>query len=264
MVLYNWGEPLLHPDTFFFIRRAESSGIRTLLSSNMNVFSEETAREMIGSGLHRLIISMDGVTAETYETYRIGGNFEKVKEHIRLLVSTKRRLRAARPRLTLQFLVFRHNEHEAPAVEGMAQELGVDDVEILGGFLGGKGHTPYVGHPESAELAEKWLSKNPAYRGAFDYFRNDEYLSDQPCYFLWRTVAVNWDGSLTPCCCVYDESTNFGNIMEEPFSRIWNNAKYRSARALFSRRGSPPAPVRTVCDACKAFKPCHITKVHSP
>lgn len=34
----------------------------------------------IESGLHRLIISIDGATQESYEKYRIGGNLSKVIE----------------------------------------------------------------------------------------------------------------------------------------------------------------------------------------
>jgi len=257
MFLYNWGEPLLHPDTFFFIREAEELGIRTILSSNMNVLDEEKCREMIRSGLQRLIISMDGVTSEAYRTYRIGGNLEEVKKNVKLLTRMKDRLGSTRPHTILQFLVFRHNEHEVSGVKDLAAELGVDDVEIMGGYLGGEGHTPYTEHPETQELREKWLSRNPAYRGEFDYFREDGYLCDNRCHFLWRTLVVNWDGSLTPCCCVYDEKADFGNLMEEPFSKVWNNPKYRSARAIFGP-GSSPERVSTICSTCKIYRPYHL------
>jgi radical SAM protein with 4Fe4S-binding SPASM domain len=138
-------------------------------------------------------------------------------------------------------------------VERLAAELGVDEVQIMGAYLGGPGHTPYTGHPKTRELADQWLTDNPKYRPEFNYYRPGGYLSDARCYFLWRTVAVNWDGSLTPCCCVYEESANFGNLMEEAFPGIWNNAKYRSARALFGR-GRSAERVSTVCAACKTFR----------
>jgi len=254
MLLYNWGEPLLHPEIFSFVSLAEARGIRTLLSSNLNLLDAGKAEEMIRCGLRRLIISLDGVTADTYSAYRIGGDLERVKQNVKLLSSLKKRMGADRPRLTLQFLVFKHNEQDVPRVRDLAAELGVDDVQVQGGYLGGKGQTPYTGHPDTPRLVRKWLSEDPRYRGEFDYFREDGYLRDPPCFFLWRTVTVNWDGSVSPCCCVYEASTDFGNLMEEPFSKIWNNAKYRSARALFSRRADR-GTAGTICSACKTFRP---------
>jgi radical SAM protein with 4Fe4S-binding SPASM domain len=253
MWLYNWGEPLLNPEIFDFVRQAARLGIRTKLSSNMNLFDEQMAEQMVRSGLGDLIISLDGVRAETYEAYRIGGNFERVKTNVRLLAKTKEALRSAQPRTILQFIVFKHNEHEVPAVKELAAELMVDDVEIFGGDIGGEGHTPYTGRAETRQLAEKWLSRNPEHRGYWDYFREDGYLNPSHCWFLWRAAIVNWDGSVSPCCNVYRESDDFANIMERPFRQIWNNTQFRSARALFAGRNGLQG-TRTVCSTCKYFR----------
>ncbi len=251
--LYNWGEPLLNPDIFDFVHRAARRGIRTKLSSNMNLFNKEMAEQMVRSGLGDLIISLDGVHPQTYETYRVGGDFEQVKANVRLLSETKEALRSDRPRTILQFIVFKHNEHEVPAIKELATELGVDDVEVFGGDIGGEGHTPYTGRAETREMAEKWLSRNPEHRGYWDYFSEDGYLNPSHCWFLWRAAIVNWDGSVSPCCNVYRESDDFGNIMEQPFRQIWNNTQFRSARALFAS-GNGAQGTRTVCSTCKYFR----------
>lgn len=254
MLLYNWGEPLLHERILEYVRAAEARRIHTCLSTNLNVFSEEAAEEMVASGLRSLILSLDGTTPETYAHYRVGGDFHAVVENAKLLARTKRRRNSPTPHVTLQFLVFRHNQDDVPGVRALGAHIGADEVSILGGHLGGKGHTPFIGAPDTRELMDRWLVDDPAYRGEFDYFRTDGVLSPRRCYFLWKTATINWDGSVSPCCCVYEPSTDFGNIMEEPFRRIWNNASFRSARARF-RPGTGGDGPRTICHACRVFRP---------
>lgn len=254
MLLYNWGEPLLHEHIFDYVRAARAMDIETWLSTNLNRLTEESAREMVASGLSHLILSLDGTSPEGYRTYRVGGDFHRVISNAKLLHRTKQRMASPLPHVTLQFLVFRHNVHEVPRVKALASEIGADEVSILGGYLGGKGQTPFTGDPNTASLRDTWLVDDPGYRGEFDYFRTDGYLNPHPCYFLWKTATVNWDGSVSPCCCVYEPSTDFGNLLEQPFSAIWNNPLYRSARARFAR-GKHPAGPRNICHACRVFRP---------
>jgi len=253
MLLYNWGEPLLHEQVFRYVRAARDRNIETWLSTNLNVFDAEAARNMVNSGLRHLILSLDGTRPETYAQYRVGGDFHRVKDHAKLLHRTKREMNSPFPRVTLQFLVFRHNVGDVPHVRALGREIGADQVTVTGGYLGGKGQTPFVGSADTRELMDTWLVDDPAFRGEFDYFRPDGVLNPHPCFFLWRTATVNWDGSVSPCCCVYEQSTDFGNIMEQPFSAIWNNEKFRSARARFHARGGEEGPPN-ICHACRVFQ----------
>ena len=253
MLLYNWGEPLLHEQIFRYVRAAQDLDIETWLSTNLNIFSEETAREMIASGLRHLIISLDGTTPETYAQYRVGGDFHRVVENAKLLHRVKQKMNARFPRVNMQFLAFKHNLADVPRVRALGAEIGADEVTITGGYLGGKGQTPFIGSADTQELMDLWLVDDPAYRGEFDYFRTDGVLNPHPCYFLWKTATINWDGSVAPCCCVYEKSTDFGNIMEEPFHKIWNNETFRSARACF-RRGKEREGPQNICHVCRVFR----------
>ena len=80
--LYNWGEPLLNKDVYEMIGYAHKHHIVTCVSTNFTVFSEAAAEKMIASGLDEIILSVDGASQETYEKYRIGGDFNKVVENI--------------------------------------------------------------------------------------------------------------------------------------------------------------------------------------
>jgi len=77
LIFYFQGEPYLHPDFLKLVNYAASKGIYTATSTNAHFLDSDAARETIECGLDRLIISIDGTTQETYQSYRIGGNLEK-------------------------------------------------------------------------------------------------------------------------------------------------------------------------------------------
>lgn len=261
LVLYNWGEPLLNKEIYPMIEYAKQRSIKTIVSSNLNILNEKDAETLVKSGLDRLIISLDGTKSETYEGYRKGGNYHRVIANIKLLVRKKAEMRSSRPRIIWQFLVFKHNVQDIPEIKRMAKQLRVDGIDIFGGNLGGPRQTPYIGDEGTEELASKWLFPDRRFKGQFDYFSNPNYLNRNRCYFLWKTLTINWDGSISPCCCVYDPSTDFGNIKEEEFHQIWNNDLFKSSRTLFRKNKASLQKAHTICASCKIFKKPWMEKV---
>ncbi|MBC8413738.1 MAG: SPASM domain-containing protein [Nitrospira sp.] len=254
VVMHNWGEPLLNKDIFEMIAYAKKNSIKTVLSSNLNIMKESDAEQLITSGLDQLVISLDGVTPETYNQYRKGGDFQTVINNIKLLVRKKQEMGSSSPKLIWQFLVFQHNVHEVPEVEKLASELGVDGTDILSGQLGGPGQTPYLGGKDTSQLVSKWLLNDKKYMRDFNYFNEPAYLNPKRCDYLWKSMTVNWDGSVSPCCCVYEESTNFGNINQDSMKSIWNNQKFRDSRSLFKESSSGNFTGNTICKACRIFR----------
>ena len=72
LTFYFQGEPYLHPSFLGMVEYAATKGIYTATSTNAHFLSEESARETVLSGLDRLIVSIDGTTQKTYQSYRIG------------------------------------------------------------------------------------------------------------------------------------------------------------------------------------------------
>jgi len=80
LVFYFQGEPYLNPAFLDMVRYASSKKIYTATSTNAHYMNDDNARRTVESGLDRLIISIDGVTQDVYEKYRVGGSVEKVLE----------------------------------------------------------------------------------------------------------------------------------------------------------------------------------------
>jgi radical SAM protein with 4Fe4S-binding SPASM domain len=239
--LYNWGESTLHPHIWDMIRYATSRNLATNLSTNLNDVSNNAVDGIIESGLEYLCLSIDGATQETYSRYRVRGNLDVVLQNVRKLIERKKELGSPTPITEWQFIVFRHNAHEAERARELAAELGVDRFRLIPPGI------PFES-PNPAELRKKWFVSTS--EGGEEEDHRKPLKS--PCFYLYRSFTVNPDGGTAPCCVVYGKHNDFGQILQQDFDEIWNNEKYRSARSQFRRNGRITTP--TVCDRCDWFE----------
>ena len=240
----NWGEPLLNSDISKMITYAKKFNIDTKVDTNLNQLTEQEIEDLILSGLDKLIVSIDGATPHTYSKYRVGGNFYKVMDNLKLLLKKRNQLGRHNPYISWQFLVFRHNEHEIEEVKKIGQDMGVDHVGISKAFIGYK----------------DWIPLNPEYSN-YNYQKVDspsqeltsEFFNDPPdkfCDWPWEAIVINANGSISPCCSVEDEKDDFGNMLKNPFKQIWNNEKYTAARRFIRDKVTPTAD-NNICIGCK-------------
>jgi len=103
LMLYNYGEPFLHPRLLDMIAQAHQAEVYTRVSTNGLVFMRSiTADDLIASGLDYVRVSLDGATDATYNVYRVGGQLDRVLEGVRLLQASKYELGKRRPVVELQ------------------------------------------------------------------------------------------------------------------------------------------------------------------
>jgi len=242
VILHNWGEPLLNPDIYDMIQHCSDKNIGTSLSTNFSLEHVDIDK-LVSSGLEYLVVSLDGTTQDVYSEYRIGGNIDLVLANIARIVDKKRETGRKRPFIEWQFIVMKHNCHQIDSARKMAKELGVDLIRFIPAGL------PFNA-PNREELAQKWCVDLTAGRKNANH-RSPDGPIKMGCFYLYRSVTVNPVGAVGPCCVVFDEDDDFGNMLETDFSEIWNNDKYRSARALFA---GTPSTVRTVCESCDMFQ----------
>lgn len=153
MEFMNWGESLFNKRLPDMIAEAKRHGIQTELHENFNNVPDEMVERLVGSGLDILSVSVDGLTQETYETYRIGGDLDRVLGNLHALVEARRRQGSATPKIAWQFLVFRHNEHEVDDVEEFARAHGADEIRIKGAFL-----------PTNGDYMTAWMTTKPEFQ----------------------------------------------------------------------------------------------------
>jgi len=263
--LYNWGEPLLNKEFPQMVKYAKKYHAVTEISTNLSFpISKEYAEEIVSSGLDVMLCSIDGASQETYQKYRVGGDYELTMKNIKLLKDVKKEKNLETPYIIWRFLVFRHNQHEIGMARKKAKEL---DVEIT--FL-----RPYVKHaewgstlPEFSPLISIKTKKKNSVNSDFSKTLsipepknkkennvgslNEEVSKTQidkpkPCTWLWSSITINANGFVSPCCAILKQEDDFGNV-DDSIMKVWNNEKYQSARKIFSGKQEN---VKTVCHNC--------------
>ena len=228
--LYNHGEPLLNPEIFSIIEHTHRNRIGTNISSNFNWPQPVEINDFMRSGLDYVTVSLDGVTQETYQQYRVRGDVTEVFDNLKRLLSARKALKSKTPFVEWQFIVFKHNEHEVEAARKLASEIGVDLLRFIS-----PGVPPEDMH--NLELQEKWMPRNPWIgSGIARLVEERGYVFDRACFYLYRSMFIYPGGGVTPCCFAHDDKLDFGNLYNNSVPEIRNNKTYRVARyLLFSK-----------------------------
>jgi len=180
----------------------------------------------VESGLDRIIISIDGTTQETYESYRVGGQLQKVLEGTRNLVKWRKQLNSKTPHIIFQFLVVKPNEHQIEEVERIAKEIGVDEVKLkTAQIYDYEQGSPLI--PENEKYSRYTKQANGTY-----IIKND---LQNHCWKLWHSTVITWDGKIVPCCFDKDAAHPMGNLQKTAFSEIWHSAPYKNFRSKILR-----------------------------
>ena len=243
--LYNWGEPLLNKELVKMIEYANEKYIMVKISTNLSFPIEDSQAEaLIKANLQKIYVSCDGASGSTYKTYHIDGDFNSVVSNMKLLIEKKMKLRNQYTDIIWLFHVFKHNEHEIEKARAMAKDMGIKIA--INKMRTDMGKEIFETAEKSIERDSKWLPENPEYN-VFNMFEKKP-KNRFNCDLLWTETVINWDGSILPCCAVYNETHSFGNIKEDSFKNIWNNEKYISARKNILGRKSD---IKTICHICK-------------
>lgn len=231
---YFQGEPLLHKDLPVMIREAHEAGLYTIVSTNGQAMTRDLANALVAAGLNRIIVSMDGLTDESYGSYRIGGSLEQCKAALRYLREAKKICQQSGLIIELQVLRLKTNEHEWEAFKRLYRSLGADRLTFKTAQL----YDYAAGHP--------LMPSNPRYsryRLGSDglYHRKSRWPW---CTRVWMGCVIATNGDVLPCC--YDKAHEYvyGNIMEAPLAEILRSDKARA----FMRAAQKEQPA--ICKEC--------------
>jgi pyruvate-formate lyase-activating enzyme len=121
VALYNWTEPLLHPEIIRLIGAVKSRSLPCLVSTNLNVLRNPD--ELVSRGLDFLRVSLSGFTQDVYQRYHRGGEIDVVKANMRRL-STAVKATGSTTLVQVFYHLYRYNQHEVPAMKLFAEDLG--------------------------------------------------------------------------------------------------------------------------------------------
>ena len=221
LIFYFQGEPFLNPQFLEMVKYASKKKIYTATSTNAHFLNDEVAKKTVESGLDRLIISIDGTTQETYESYRIGGKLNKVIEGTKNIIKWKRVLRSSTPHVMFQFLVVRPNEHQIREIKELAKELEVDEVVLKTAQI-----YDYENGSDLIPVQDKYSRYEKMSDGSYK-IKNKLVNS---CWKMWNSCVITWNGLVVPCCFDKDAHHKLGSMKQTTFTELWRGEKYNNFR----------------------------------
>ncbi len=217
--LFFQGEPLLNRSLGELIRIATDHKLYTLLSTNGQLMNSRVAAEIVAGGLKEIIFSVDGLTQETYQRYRVGGRLDRVTAAIRKVADQKLVQKSNYPLITVQFLAFKHNEHEIPGLKSYTASVGADRYVVKSAQFNDFGDGSVK--PPSGKRWKRYVDGTS--------FKPTRY---RHCWRQWSSAVVGWDGAVIPCCYDKDGKYSFGRIDDSSdFPSLWNGESANSFRS---------------------------------
>lgn len=230
LTFYFQGEPYLNPQFLEMVKTAASHNVYTTTSTNAHFLDDKNARRTVESGLNRLIISIDGASQGTYESYRKEGSLAKVLEGTRNIVKWKKQLKSTSLKVVWQFLVVKPNEHEIEKIRRLAKEYGVDKVVFKTAQI--------YDYKNGSELIPT-LDRYSRYRLNEDGTYSIKSKLENKCWKMWQSCVITWDGKVIPCCFDKDASHSMGDVSTHSFRQIWHADPYKNFRnALLHSRSA--------------------------
>lgn len=242
--LSNYGEALLNPELIEMLRYAQRKSVAVNLHNgvNLNHCRDELLEAFVKYQVQMITCSIDGASQETYRVYRVRGDFEKVIGNIKRINHFKETYHSEVPRLSWQFVVFGHNEHEIPVARAMAAELGMTF------------HTKISWDAKFSPIRDKEFvqaqtGEQAVTRKEYEEIHGRMYQRDG-CLQLWNDPQINWNGKNLGCC------RNFwgdfgGNAFTDGLAACFDHEKMRYARSML--RGQKPPRRDIPCSTCDKY-----------
>lgn len=266
------GEPLYREDIFSIAEYAASKGLRTALATNGTMIDAAMAKKIRDAGIQRASISIDGSDAAGHDGFRgIPGCFEQALEGAR-------HLKEAGVEFQFNTTITKRNVDEIEDILQLAEGHGAVALHIFMLVPVGCG----------VEIAESDMITPEKYEEVLNWFYQRTGQTDlefkatcAPHYYRivrqrakeeGRTITIETDGmaAMTRGClagtgvCFISHRGDVqpcgylplvvGNVLDEPFHRIWENAEvFQKLRDLSNLEGKCGlCEYRAFCAGCRA------------
>lgn len=220
----NWGEIFLNPEILDIFEFAYNKGIKLYCGNgtNFNHVPDSVLEGLVKYQVEYLNLSIDGTSQEVYIKYRRNGNYDRVISNIEKLNRFKKLYNSTYPKLSWQFIIFGHNEHQIAFAKSECKRLGM----VFNPRMNHSDFSPICDH----EYVKRVTGLDYSSREEFQKKSKKTYKS--PCYQCLFSPQINWNGDVLGCCV--NKWGAFGNVSQNTLREIMEGKKYQTMLTLLS------------------------------
>lgn len=224
--MHKEGEPLLDKEIFNRIKAVHGSTNckEIAINTNASLLNKENAEKLVDSGINTIYLSVDGATKQTYESIRIGLNYDAVKKNIEYLFECIAKSNK-KIKVIMQMLTYSKNEDEVETFKKIWSKYPCEIfIKKMHSYLDGgmSSLTPQL---------------------------NDKQI--HACTDPFNLLVIYSNGNYGNCCWDYENTFSLGNIANESIVEVFNSNKINMIRlkhSLFECKDLAP------CNRCmRAF-----------
>ncbi len=237
VVLSGIGEPLINPAYFSLVDILAERKIRCEFYTNGTLLTEARQQAILSrSNIEVINISCDGARKETFESMRVGADFEKWKSSVQDFVLRARQVRGRALSIGMNTVISKNNLQEVGDILRLAAQWRLDIVYIMDPIPIDQTTMALCASDQEVSAAGQELARLAASLGqkvAISLRRAASAPRLRPaCLQPWNYTCVRTNGDVVPCCAVFasDRMPVMGNVFQQDFTTIWHGERYREFR----------------------------------
>ena len=217
-----WGEPTLHPEYIPIMDDIRKSGAIIHINTNGSFVEKEQIKRLLDIHLDSIKFSFQGADEGTYDEMRVGGDYKKLLETVRLFYEM--RGNKDYPYIQISTTLTTENEEQ---IENFKNDV-VDICDYYNiGYT--KLNHLNVDNMRVSELEKSKISKIQRHE-----INNHKFLRNCPEAF--DKLSINWNGDVTLCCSDYDNFMIIGNILDMDILELFNSKAADMYRSTIANR----------------------------
>jgi len=224
-------------DEHFAYIRSKSHRFRILVNSNGFRLDDDKIETFLRHEVDFLNITLDGATAETFESIRVRLKLDQIEDNIRRLIKMRDERGLKFPKVRVGMIAIPQNIHEIPAL--LSKWKNVVDFVGVGGYTNRAGSLDEKGifGPPPAAPETTALTIAPA--------------QVRSCVLPFRDMSIWSDGRAVLCCDDWNEMHVVGDLNTQSLAEIWNGEPLHQARSLhMAGRGAE----LEICSRCNLWR----------